>query len=201
MGTTAVLQRVRTARARLVPLMLHANDSDIVLLPCTCRFICDQQRLAELSSSSRRTWHAPAESSRRSGSAGSWLRGRRSGWQAPSARSASSTHAAASPDARARSCHYYWYCSYYWCYYYYYYWCYYYSWCYPCCSSTRRRRPRLFTAIACGIHRPHMQARGAAGLRLVLPLRGRARSCGATSSCRQGQRADEGLGVSIQADL
>ena len=51
MGTTAALQRVRTARARLVPLMLHENDSDLVLLPCTCRFICDQQRLAELSSS------------------------------------------------------------------------------------------------------------------------------------------------------
>ena len=52
MGTTAAPQRVRTARARLLPLMLHENDSDLVLLPATCRIICDQQWPAELTSSS-----------------------------------------------------------------------------------------------------------------------------------------------------
>ena len=49
-GTSATLQRARTARATLVPLLLYEDDIDLVLQTCSCGFTCDERQLLELRS-------------------------------------------------------------------------------------------------------------------------------------------------------
>ena len=85
-GTCATLQRVRTARARLVLLMLLENVSDFVQLACYLSTSCSLQQLLELSSCSQRSQHVLAERHLATGAAGLRQHSRRRSCRALSAR-------------------------------------------------------------------------------------------------------------------
>ena len=86
MDTCATLQRVRTARARLVLLMLLENEGDFVQLACHLSTMHNLQQLLELRSCSQRSQHVLAEWQPATGAAGLRPHSRRRGWRALSAR-------------------------------------------------------------------------------------------------------------------
>ena len=61
MGTCATLQRVRTARARMVALLLLENEAGFVQLACYLSTSCNLQQLLELSSYGQGSQHVLAE--------------------------------------------------------------------------------------------------------------------------------------------
>mgnify|MGYP004383147171 CR=1 FL=1 len=86
MGTCAALQRMRTARARLVLVMLLENEGDFVQLACHLSTMHNLQQLLELRSCSQRSQHVLAERQPAIGAAGLRPHSRRRGWRALSAR-------------------------------------------------------------------------------------------------------------------
>ena len=85
MSTCATLQRVRTARARMVALLLLENESDFVQLACYLSTSCNLQQLIEMRSCSHTSQHVLAEQQPATSAAGLQPHSLRRGWRALSA--------------------------------------------------------------------------------------------------------------------